>query len=112
MSDAIEPFRIEVPEAVLADLKERLARTRWPDQLPDTGWDYGTELETLKALCTHWRDKFDWRAVESRLNQLPHFTTTIDGQNLHFVHVRSKHENALPLILTTAGPARFSSSRS
>ncbi len=102
--ETIRPFKVEVPEAVLADLRERLARTRWPDQIPETGWEYGTELAYLKALCETWRTGYDWRAQEAALNRWPQFTTTIDGQNLHFVHARSKHPDAFPLILTHGWP--------
>ncbi len=104
MSDAIVPFTIEVSDEVLTDLRERLARTRWPDQLPDAGWDYGSELSYVQELCTYWRDKFDWRAQEAKLNAWDHFTTTIDGQNLHFLHARSKHADAMPLVLTHGWP--------
>jgi pimeloyl-ACP methyl ester carboxylesterase len=104
MGQAIRPFEIEVPEAVLADLRERLARTRWPDQLPGTGWEYGTELAYLKALCEAWRTSYDWRSHEAGLNRWPQFTTTIDGQSLHFVHAKSKHADAFPLILTHGWP--------
>jgi microsomal epoxide hydrolase len=103
-AQAIRPFKIEVPEAVLADLRERLARTRWPDQIPGSGWDYGTELAYLKELCETWRTRYDWRAHEQALNRWPQFTTTIDGQNLHFVHAKSKHAGACPLIVTHGWP--------
>ena len=98
------PFRVDVPEAVLVDLRERLARTRWPDQVPGSGWDYGTDLAALQALCEHWRSGFDWRAAESRLNAFPQFTTDIDGQRVHFLHVRSPHPDALPLLITHGWP--------
>jgi microsomal epoxide hydrolase len=104
MSDAITPFRIQVPDAVLTDLRERLARTRFPDQIEGAGWSYGTELAYLKELCAYWRDKFDWRAQETALNRFDQFTTTIDGQRLHFVHVRSREPNALPLLITHGWP--------
>src|SRR4029453_4365053 len=104
MSDAIRPFKIEVPDAVLADLRERLARTRWPDQIPGTGWEYGTELAYLKQLCESWRTSYDWRQHEAALNRWPQFETTIDGQRLHFVHARSKHAGAFPLVLTHGWP--------
>jgi microsomal epoxide hydrolase len=100
----VRPFKIEVPDAALADLRERLARTRWPDQIPGTGWEYGTELAYLKELCETWRTRYDWRAHEAALNRWPQFTTTIDGQNLHFVHAKSKHAGASPLILTHGWP--------
>jgi pimeloyl-ACP methyl ester carboxylesterase len=104
MSDEIRPFRVDVPEAVLTDLRERLARTRWPDQIPGSEWGYGTEITTLQRLCEYWRTSFDWRAAEARLNAFPQFTTTIDGQNIHFLHVRSPHEGALPLLVTHGWP--------
>ncbi len=104
MSEAIQPFRIEVPEAVLDDLRERLARTRFPDQIEGAGWDYGSELGAVKALCAYWREGFDWRVQEEALNRFEHFTTPIDGQRLHFLHARSKHEGALPLLITHGWP--------
>jgi epoxide hydrolase len=100
----ITPFRIEVPEADLDDLRGRLARTRWPDELPGVGWDYGVPLAEMKDLADYWRTAYDWRAQESRLNSYPQFTTTIDGQNIHFLHVRSAEPNALPLLLTHGWP--------
>ncbi len=101
---AIRPFKIEVPDAVLADLRERLARTRWPDQIPGTGWEYGTELGYLKELCETWRTSYDWRKHEAALNRWPQFETRIDGQRLHFVHARSKHADAFPLVITHGWP--------
>jgi pimeloyl-ACP methyl ester carboxylesterase len=104
-SDAeIRPFRIEVPQADLDDLDARLARTRWPDELPEVGWDYGVPLEYVKGLTERWRNSYDWRTWESRLNEYPQFTTTIDGQNIHFLQVRSPNVDALPLILTHGWP--------
>ncbi|MBU6267740.1 MAG: alpha/beta hydrolase [Sphingomonadales bacterium] len=104
MDEAIRPFRCEVPEAALADLRERLARTRWPDQLPDAGWDYGTERSFLQDLCEYWRDGFDWRAAEARFNAWPQFLTEIDGEQVHFVHIRSPEPDAMPLIITHGYP--------
>jgi len=103
-SDEIRPFRVEVPEAVLDDLRERLARTRWPDQIPNSGWDYGTDLVYLQDLCDTWQNKFDWRAQEDRFNRWPHFLTNIGGQQIHFIHARSDNPNALPLIITHGWP--------
>jgi microsomal epoxide hydrolase len=103
-SSEIRPFRVEVPEDVLDDLRDRLARTRWPDQIPGSGWDYGTDLAYLQDLCDHWRAKFDWRAQEERFNRWPHFLTDIDGQQIHFIHARSDDPNALPLIITHGWP--------
>jgi pimeloyl-ACP methyl ester carboxylesterase len=104
MSEAIRPFKIEVPDAVLVDLRERLARTRWPDQIPGAGWDYGTDLAYLKQLCETWRTAYDWRKHEAALNRWPQFETTIDGQRVHFVHAKSKHPGAFPLLLTHGWP--------
>ncbi len=104
MSDSIEPFLIRVSEEVLADLRERLARTRWPDQIESSGWGYGTDLAYLKELCAYWREGFDWRAQEARLNRFAQFRTGIDGQMLHFVHQRSTHAGALPLLVVHGWP--------
>jgi pimeloyl-ACP methyl ester carboxylesterase len=100
----IHPFRIDVPEADLGDLRGRLSRTRWPDELPGVGWSYGVPLQRLKELTEYWRTKYDWRAYEATLNDFPQFTTAIDGQNVHFLHVRSPEPDALPLILTHGWP--------
>jgi pimeloyl-ACP methyl ester carboxylesterase len=103
-SDEIQPFRIEIPQADLDDLKARLARTRWPDELPDIGWDYGVPIGFVRGLAERWATTYDWRAWESRMNAYPQFTTTIDGQNIHFLHVRSSNDAAFPLILTHGWP--------
>ena len=100
----IRPFRIDIPQADLDDLTERLARTRWPDELPGVGWSRGVPLDYLKQLAGYWRDGYDWRKHEARLNELPQFTTTIDGQPIHFLHIRSPEPEALPLILTHGWP--------
>ena len=101
---AIRPFRIEIPQAALDDLHARLDRTRWPDALPGVGWSYGVPLDYVKELAAYWRNAYDWRAQEERLNAFPQFTTPIDGQNIHFLHVRSPEPDALPLILTHGWP--------
>jgi epoxide hydrolase len=101
---ALRPFRIEVPQADLDDLQERLARVRWPDELPDAGWDYGVPLDYVKELVEHWGTGFDWRAVEARLNEHEQFTTTIDGENVYFIHARSPEPDALALIATHGWP--------
>jgi microsomal epoxide hydrolase len=103
----VVPFTIHVPDDVLQDLKTRLTRTRLPDQVQDAAWDYGTDLSYLKELLAYWRDRFDWRAEERRLNELHQFTTRIDGLKIHFVHERSKYPNALPLVLTHGWPSSF-----
>jgi pimeloyl-ACP methyl ester carboxylesterase len=101
---AVRPFRIDVPQADLDDLRDRLSRTRWPDQLPGTGWDYGIPVDYVRELAEYWRTGFDWRAAERRLNEFPQFTTSIDGQNVHFLHVRSPEPDALPVIMTHGWP--------
>ena len=103
----INPFRIDVPQADLDDLRERLARTRWPNELAGAGWDYGFPLARLRELAEHWRTGYDWRAHEARLIELAHFTTEIDGQRIHFVHIRSARPDALALILTHGWPGSF-----
>jgi len=103
----INPFRIDVPQADLDDLRDRLARTRWPNELAGAGWDYGFPLARLRELAEYWRTGYDWRAHEARLNELAHFTTEIDGQRIHFVHVRSARPDALALILTHGWPGSF-----
>ena len=100
----IEPFRIEIPQADLDDLRDRLARTRWPDQLPGVGWDYGIPLEYVRELAEYWRTGYDWRVHERRLNDFPQFTTMIEGQRVHFLHVRSAEPDAMPLIITHGWP--------
>ena len=101
---AVQPFRIDIPQGELDDLRERLARTRWPDQLPGVGWDYGIALDDVRELADYWRTSYDWRVHERRLNHFPQFTTEIDGQMVHFLHVRSAEEGALPLIMTHGWP--------
>ena len=103
-TDQIRPFRIEVPEAILDDLRDRLTRTRWPDELPGVGDSYGVSLDLVKSLAERWRTGYDWREWEAELNRHQQFTTTIDGQNVHFLHVRSPEADAFPLILTHGWP--------
>jgi epoxide hydrolase len=103
----IRPFRVDVPQADVDDLRDRLARTRWPDELRGAGWTRGVPLGYLRGLAGHWRDRYDWREQEARLNRLPQFTTTIDGQAIHFVHQRSPEPDALPLILVHGYPGSF-----
>jgi pimeloyl-ACP methyl ester carboxylesterase len=101
---AIHPSRIATPQADLDDLQDRLARTRWPDELPGVGWSRGVPVNYLKDLAEYWRTGYDWRTWEARLNEYPQFTTIIDGANVHFLHVRSPEPDALPLILTHGWP--------
>jgi pimeloyl-ACP methyl ester carboxylesterase len=98
------PYRIDVPQADLDDLADRLDRTRWPDELPGAGWDYGIPLGRVRALAARWRDGYDWRVHEAELNAYPQFRTRIDGQQVHFLHVRSGNPDALPLLLLHGWP--------
>ena len=104
MPEAIERFHIRVDDSILDDLRLRLARTRFPDQIEGTGWEYGTPIDYLRELVEYWRDEYDWRAQEARLNELEHFRTAIDGQSIHFVHARSGHADAFPLLLIHGWP--------
>ncbi|HLZ84353.1 MAG TPA: epoxide hydrolase [Caulobacteraceae bacterium] len=101
---AIRPFHFEAPEAMLADLRRRIGATRWPDRETVNGATQGVQFATLRKLAQYWQTGYDWRKVEARLNALPNFMTQIDGLDIHFIHVRSKHENALPLIVTHGWP--------
>ena len=101
---AVQPYRVQIDQADLDDLQARLARVRWPDELAGAGWDYGVPVDWVRGLVDRWRDGYDWRAHEARLNAHPQFTTTIDGQRVHFLHVRSPEPGALPLICTHGWP--------
>src|SRR6476620_2595765 len=101
---AIRPFRVEFPDSALADLKQRLTNTRLSDQETVSDFSQGVPLKTIKQILQHWRTKYDWRKVEARLNAVPNFKTEIDGLDIHFIHVRSKHENAMPLLVTHGWP--------
>lgn len=103
-SGAIRPFRINVPEESLLDLRRRLAATRWPDREIVTDQSQGVQLTTVQELVRYWQSSYDWRKMEARLNALPQFVTEIDGVDIHFIHVRSRHENALPMIVTHGWP--------
>jgi pimeloyl-ACP methyl ester carboxylesterase len=101
---AIRPFRVEVPQADLDDLRRRVAATRWPSKELVADPSQGVQLATLQALARYWATDYDWRRAEARLNALPQFTTQIDGVDVHFLHVRSRHANALPLVITHGWP--------
>ncbi|CCD91010.1 conserved hypothetical protein [Bradyrhizobium sp. ORS 375] len=103
-SHAIRPFRVDVSEEDLLDLRRRLAATRWPDREIVTDQSQGVQLATVQQLVRYWETGYDWRRVEARLNALPQFVTEIDGVDIHFIHVRAKHENALPMIVTHGWP--------
>ncbi len=104
MSEDIVPFRIQIPDGDLVDLRRRLAQTRWPERETVDDWSQGIPLDYVRDLCAYWQQEYDWRAAEARLNQFPQFRTTIDGLDIHFIHVRSPHEGALPLVMTHGWP--------
>ncbi|WP_159847749.1 epoxide hydrolase family protein [Nocardia sp. CY41] len=104
MSTEITPFRIDVPQEQLDDLNRRLDATRWPDSAPGAGWAQGIPLDYTRELADYWRNTYDWRAQEARLNSFPQFRTEIDGHHVHFIHVRSAEPDALPLVLTHGWP--------
>jgi len=103
----MKDFRIIVAQEILDDLNERLKRTRWPDEIKDSGWDYGTNLAYLKELVDYWSDEFDWRKQEDRINEYPQFKVEIDGLNIHFIHIKGKSEQHTPLLLLHGWPSSF-----
>jgi pimeloyl-ACP methyl ester carboxylesterase len=102
---AIRPFSIDVQDSEVADLTERIRRTRWPARSPEAGWSRGVPLDYLQALARFWADGFDWRRQEAALNEIPQFVTTINGQDIHFLHVRSPEPGAIPLLITHGWPS-------
>src|ERR1039457_5981391 len=107
MTDRIEPFMIGVDSAALDDLGDRLRRARWPERETVGDWSQGVPLGYLQDLCGYWASRYDWRATEARMNQIPQFTTRIDGLDVHFLHLRSPHPDAIPLIMTHGWPGSF-----
>jgi pimeloyl-ACP methyl ester carboxylesterase len=103
----VHPFRIRIGDDVLADLRERLHRSRWPEPATAPGWAQGPPLDEVRALCRYWADGYDWRATEERLNRQPQFRTRIGGLGIHFLHLRSPHPDATPLVLTHGWPGSF-----
>src|SRR5436190_19543778 len=103
-SNAIRPFHVNVPEAELTELRRRLSATRWPEKETVTDASQGVQLATMQKLAQYWATDYDWRKCEAKLNALPQFITEIDGLDIHFIHVRSKHKNALPIIVTHGWP--------
>ena len=101
---AIRPYDVDIPQEDLDDLRRRIAATRWPSKELVADRSQGVQLATLQALARYWTTDYDWRKCEAKLNALPQFTTEIDGVEIHFIHVRSRHENALPLIMTHGWP--------
>jgi len=104
MNPAITPFKVDIPQTQLDDLKARLANTRWPNPEPVDDWSQGAPLGAVQSLCKYWEQSYDWRRCESELNKYPQFTTEIDGLDIHFLHIRSPHENAMPMIMTHGWP--------
>ena len=104
MSEQIIPFQIDIPETNLDDLRRRLRQTRWPEAETVDDWSQGVPLAYLRDLCDYWQENYNWRACEASLNRFPQFRTTIDGLDIHFVHVRSPHESAVPLVMTHGWP--------
>nr|WP_205855983.1 epoxide hydrolase [Phytoactinopolyspora endophytica] len=107
MSESITPFRIEIPQADVDDLNRRLEHARWPAEVPGAGWSRGVPVDYLKELVEYWRAGYEWREHEKRLNELAQFTSTIDGQTIHFLHIRSSRPDALPLLLLHGWPSSF-----
>ncbi len=103
----VQSFQVNVPQTVLDDLRERLARTRWPDEVEGAGWDYGTDLGYLKTLAAYWRNQFDWRAQEALLNRFAQFRADIHGFGIHFIHARGKGPKPMPIIITHGWPSSF-----
>ena len=103
----VRPFTIDVEDSVLDDLRQRLAGTRWPDEMPNSGWDYGSNLGYVKELVEYWRTEFDWRAQEAKLNAFSHFKSEVDGLDIHFIHEKGKGPNPMPLIITHGWPSCF-----
>ncbi|MDQ3906341.1 MAG: epoxide hydrolase N-terminal domain-containing protein, partial [Actinomycetota bacterium] len=101
---AIRPFHVDIPEEALVDLRRRITATRWPDKETVADQSQGVPLSTIQELARYWATDYDWRTCEAQLNALPHFITEIDGLDIHFIHVRSQHDDALPLIVTHGWP--------
>jgi pimeloyl-ACP methyl ester carboxylesterase len=101
---AIRGFKAQIPDRVLIDLRRRLADTKWPDQLPGTTWEYGADIKKVRELAEYWQNGYDWRAQEARINRFDQFTTEVDGQQIHFIHVRSPRPDAMPLLLIHGWP--------
>ncbi|HKO79359.1 MAG TPA: epoxide hydrolase N-terminal domain-containing protein, partial [Chitinophagaceae bacterium] len=103
-TDAVLPYRVHIPKVALSDLRQRIRATRWPGKETVTDQSQGVQLAKIQDLVHYWGTTYDWRKAEAKLNALPQFMTTIDGLNIHFIHVRSRHANALPLIITHGWP--------
>jgi pimeloyl-ACP methyl ester carboxylesterase len=106
-SDMIQPFSVNVPQQVLNDLKVRLNLTRWPDALTGSNWNYGADLSFMKELTEYWQHKFDWKKTENEINSYPNFMADIDGHKVHFVHIKGKGKQSVPLLITHGWPGSF-----
>ena len=102
-----KPFTIEVSDAVLEDLYRRLKATRWPDEIPSSDWDYGTNLAYVQELVDYWLTRFDWRAQEKRINAFRHYKAAVDGLAIHFIHEKGQGPNPMPVIITHGWPGSF-----
>lgn len=102
-----KPFKVHIPDSVLTDLKDRLSRTRWPDEIPNSGWAYGANWAYMKKLADYWLNRFDWRAQQQKINSFSNFKAVIDGLEIHFIHERGKGPNPMPLIITHGWPSSF-----
>ena len=100
----VQPFKVQVPDAVLEDLQKRLERTRWPDEVPGSAWDYGSNLEYIRELVEYWRTRFDWRAQERTINAFNQYRANVDGTGIHFIHERGKGPNPMPIVITHGWP--------
>src|SRR5579883_15230 len=103
----VTPFRIKVPEIALLDLRERLARTRWPHAIPGSDWRYGLDFDYMRTIRDYWIEKFDWRRHEAEWNLLPQYRFSVDGAGIHFIHVKGRGPAPLPLIITHGWPGSF-----
>jgi microsomal epoxide hydrolase len=103
----ITPFTVHIPDQELADLKTRLSRVRWPDEVDRAQWDYGIPLSEMQTLIMHWRDTFDWRTQEAWIKSFPHYKAELDGFRVHFIHMRGTGANPLPVIITHGWPSSF-----
>ncbi|CDT10653.1 Putative epoxide hydrolase (fragment) [Sphingobacterium sp. PM2-P1-29] len=103
----IKPFSAYISEDILDDLKTRISNVRWTDEITNSEWSYGTNQSFLKELCHYWLNSFDWRKVEAEINSFPNFIANIDGYEIHFMHVKGKGENCIPLLITHGWPGSF-----